>query len=315
MNRLEEELRRAMERRAEEAVWSAPIEVPAATRRRIHIRQIGWTALATALVASVAALSVAGLSSLGGRDATGLRPGDGSQPGPTSTQLKERSEHSINVGTERWSVAYFYDNEELCIRVEQPDGSGGKSCGYEDRPITTDLYVPPGGQVWIGTAPGGTASIRLIVPGGDPIAGQVLELSELNVGFVGYVIQCPLGVSGAVEARDRAGQVLAAAPALANFAPPPDLGPGDLLPIGDRLGDLVGYLPYEYLYRPPPQEEGPSNNWFPPGAPAPMYQIREVASSPLQEVAPDLREWWERRPAPGDQDAAFQDWWDSYPRP
>ena len=76
----------------------------------------------------------------------------------------------------------------------------------------------------------------------------------------------------------------------------------------DVHGNVVGYLRgREYIL---------GEEWAEPGTPATMERvesIRHVATFPLTDIWPEVREWWNRRPPADASDDAFLDWWASYP--
>ncbi|HEV8571888.1 MAG TPA: hypothetical protein VGR49_02420 [Actinomycetota bacterium] len=307
---LEREVREVLEQRAEESAGWSSEHMPERVRGRIRRRQ-ARTVLLSGLAAALVALGALATTRT-------LFPTADRQPGteaPTPPPLLEEPTPLTVVASgefrgQEWKFTAGRDGEIWCFEVKTGTTRRREGMGSCERD-------PLGHRHLVATALNRRSFPAVVVSGvvsrevdrvvfdfdaGGQIEGRVyavpgsIEPPPFDVFLI--VIPKERPVRGLVLAIDVDGNVLARHGVYETRG---------LLGLEDVHGNVVGYIPAQ----PPLWEE-----WAEPGTRATLERIesiRHVATFPLRDVWPDVREWWRGRPPPEATDDAFLDWWQSYP--
>jgi hypothetical protein len=303
---LEREVREVLQQRAEEGADRVGERMVPQMRRRVRRHQAGTILVAVALAGAVGLLAFVGARQLSGN--TGLRPGQGPTMIPdqsTTYAVVARGE----IEGKPWRLSVSRRGDDWCTRVEVENGTSGGCRPWEpsggfDMALGHHRGYPVGfltgqvskdvGRVGVQLEDGTRIEPKILAPPADLGA-------PFNV-FITLVPKEPQTIT--ILGFDREGNLFHQA----------EIAPAELeessffFEAQDVHGNVVGYLRgREYIL---------GEEWAEPGTPATMERvesIRHVATFPLRDIWPEVREWWNRRPPADASDDAFLDWWASYP--
>ena len=278
--------------------------MPVGVRGRVRRHQARILLFSALSVAAVAGGAVAG--------ARGLIPTASQEPGtgiaiPPSLWEPDPPMTVVSSGEFRghpWRLTVGHDGDVWCYGVEMDTGAAA-SCArdlfsHDPLEVSTSTQTDYPAVVVSGLVSKDVDRVVFDLDAGGRIDGRVFPTPQgLKAPFDTFLILIPeeRPARGVVLAMDDRGEVLAQHGVYATPS------------LEDIYGNVVGFISQS-------EAEPYSLNWIEPGTHlgrVRIEDIRQVAGLPLVEVWPEVREWWDRRPAANDPDDAFLDWWASYP--
>jgi hypothetical protein len=229
-------------------------------------------------------------------------------PSARRSERRESPRSASEASTdEAWTFAAFPHPDGVCVEVLPEGGPPVGACPLVvpegDQTAVVAEVVQEGGlrTVLFGAVPRDTVVIRAVLDDLTTVAGRVAAAPPgTDATYSLFALIVPNVVSGDVVAIDAAGHPIGRAGIVAVLRHPEGIG------VMDRYGNEVGYLP-------PDLGSAWLERWSPPGPLLAPNAIRDVASLDLRPILPDVDSWWDQRPDPSAEDAAFQMWWLSYP--
>jgi hypothetical protein len=232
-----------------------------------------------------------------------------SEGGPSKATIA-----SGEAGDATWELVASRSAGRLVLELQWEEGqeSGGYATGAFQVPDAADVELAThrfgegesAGTVIFGVVSRDVARIIVEIPDGPPVEVQPIDIPDAIDSEVEAFVATVMATRGTVVPQDADGFALDHVGFVSRSGALPE--PGDLSPLSDVFGTIVGYVVVG---------DDTDFGWSPPGPglALPVEAYRDAARAPLVDVNQDVASWWDSRPGQGAPDDAFRDWWSAYP--